>query len=119
MTTKHAALSWRAALALAFVLLQGLLVLRARFVEDRFFAWAPHDRQVEYRLSASVNGTALSSDELVERYGLLSHGWLSHASEDAHWTITTREARLPLVQRASVTLASRVNGHPWQTWTCP
>ena len=112
-------LTWRAALALVFVLLQAGLVLRSRFATDRFFSWAPHDRQIEYRIEGAVAGVPLSPEQVTYRYGLTPGGWLSHAAEDLQWTIAARETRLAPAQRAAVTMTYRVNGNPWKTWMYP
>jgi hypothetical protein len=112
-------LTWRAALALAFVLPQAAFVLRSRFAEDRFLSWAPHDRQIEYRIEGEVAGAGLTSAQLRVRYGAPAAGWLSHAIEDLQWTIRTREKRLPADRRGRVVLHYRINGHPWQRWSYP
>ncbi|MFO1448376.1 MAG: hypothetical protein U1F61_26810 [Opitutaceae bacterium] len=118
-TPRSFPLTWRAMLALGFVLVQAGFVVRSRFSTDRFLSWAPHDRQIEYRIEGSVGGSPLSPTQISSRYGLAATGWLSHAAEDLQWSITTRETRLSPGQRASVTLTYRVNGNAWKTWTYP
>ena len=112
-------LTWRGALALAFVLPQVFFVVRSRFADDRFLSWAPHDRQIEYRVECEVGGVPLTAAEVAARYRLTPGGWLSHAAEDLHWTIIAREKRLPVAQRGRVVMTYRVNGHAWQTWSYP
>jgi hypothetical protein len=109
----------RNVLALLFVALQALLVARARFVEDSFFSWAPHDRHVLYRIEYRVGGVGPPGDGAARRYGLPAEGWNSHAEGDLFWVIRTREERLPAAARAEVTVTYRVNGRDWQTWRYP
>ena len=112
-------LTWRAAFALAIVGVQAGFVLRARFSTDRFLSWAPHDRQIEYRVECEVGGVRLSQEKIARRYGLTPGGWLSHAIEDLQWTIATRETRLPPTKRATVILAYRINGKTQERWEYP
>lgn len=61
-------MNWRKTVVMSFLILQLLLIIRARFVPERWFCWAPHDTQVEYELTVFVNGRELGKDEIFARY---------------------------------------------------
>lgn len=107
-------------MAVSFIAAQAVLVARARFVPDRYFSWAPHDRQIEYRISGTAwDGTPIA-DVAQSRYGLAAEGWCSHAAEDLEWTIRAREQRTaPELRAREVMLTYRANGGPWKTWSAP
>ena len=59
---------WRTLLGATLLILQGGAIVRARFVDDRYFCWAPFDRQTRYSIAASVNGRPLTPAEIRARY---------------------------------------------------
>lgn len=108
----------RAAAATLFLLAQVAGVVRSRFVPESWFSWAPHDRQVEYRLEVTVDGRALSADEIAERYRMPAAGWNSHGVADLKDVVRRAEGR-GAAGATTVRLVYRDNGRPETTWTWP
>src|SRR6516165_4493546 len=52
--------------AIAFVHISGS--------DERYLAWAPNDYAVDYSISTSVHGRALTPEQVADRYGLPAHG---------------------------------------------
>ena len=61
-------------LAAAIILTQLGLMARARFFPERFFCWAPHDQQTEYRISATLDGEPIDPWGILRRYAFKSTG---------------------------------------------
>jgi len=82
----------------------------------RYFAWAPNDYVVQYRLTATVDGHRLSAAGVRGRYHLAPHGiWYfpaQHLVDDVQQYERTYGSR----DRVRVTLTYRLNGHAQRTW---
>ncbi len=109
-------ISWRAAVAVAFIAVQIGLIIRSQLIPEKFFSWGPHDRQVEYTITGSQGGQPLVDEEITVRYGMPAKGWNSHSEADIVWTVARRESRLPPQLRINVSVTHRANGGPWKTW---
>lgn len=110
---------WRSTLAIAFLLLQAALMVRAHVVGTRFFSWAPHDMQTEFFITATLDGRPLDDAAIRARYLLPSHGWDSHHWRNVASVLHAREARAAKTDHAQVHLRYRVNGRPPETWSWP
>lgn len=110
-------MTYRNAIAVIFLLAQLLGIVAARFMPHRYFAWAPHDVQVEYSITASRDGVSLDSGEIFERYRLRAHGWEVHAASHPPDIITRYERASD--DNVQVELRYRVNGGPLQYWRWP
>jgi hypothetical protein len=110
-------LNWREWIALAFLLAQCGGLVRMFFVEDRLFAWAPHDVRADYTVTATHNGVAMSQRAIHERYLLPKIDW--HAVGNLKLAIRIAEERQPPDQRWQVKLAIRKNLGPEIIWSYP
>src|SRR6185503_11237543 len=61
-------IQWKKALGIAFLIIQLLQIVHARFISERYFCWAPHDMQTEFELTVYVNGQELSPHEIYQRF---------------------------------------------------
>lgn len=90
----------------------------ARFVDTRYFGWAPHDAQYEYRIHATIDGARLSAKEIEARYRIPAEGIdpraIAHVQGLVRQYETTRA-----VERASVRIVWRKNGGPLRQWAYP
>lgn len=59
---------WRKATVIIFLAVQLVLVVAARFTDERAFCWAPHDQQTEFELTVFINGRELGQDEIDGRF---------------------------------------------------
>lgn len=60
--------SWNQRVGISFLIVQLALVGYARFVPERFFAWAPYDTHACYEVRVYVGGRRSSSEQVRERY---------------------------------------------------
>jgi hypothetical protein len=111
----------------SLLLIQGAMFVRARFVDSRYFCWAPFHSHARYAIDASVGGRALSADEIAVRYGIARLYWDAETRENwelntmAHVfdTIAATERLLPSDERAKVEVTYRVNGRQPERWQHP
>jgi hypothetical protein len=101
-------------LALAIVLAQAGGIVRMFFVEDRFFCWSPHDSRVDFTVTATHRGRAVSQNAIKRRYKLHRVDW--HAAGNVFKVIETAEGRRPEGRRWSVRTVYRVNLGPEEVW---
>jgi len=104
------------AIGIAVLAVQVGLVAYEHLGPTRYFAWAPNDYVVQYRLTATVDGHRLSAAGVRSRYHLAPHGiWYfpaQHLVDDVQQYERTYGSR----DRVRVTLTYRLNGHAQQTW---
>lgn len=110
-------LQWREWIAFAILLAQGVGLARIFFVEDRLFAWAPHDVRADYTVTATYNGVAMSQRAIHERYLLPTIDW--HAVGNLKLAIRVAEERQPPNKRWQVKLTIRKNLGPETIWHYP
>ena len=104
------------AIGIAVLAVQVGLVAYEHLGPTRYFAWAPNDYVVQYRLTATVDGHRLSAAGVRGRYHLAPHGvWYfpaQHLVDDVQQYERTYGSR----DRVRVTLTYRLNGHARRTW---
>ena len=84
----------RVTVGLGLVLTQLILVLAAHLstcCQERYFAWAPNDYSIDYRINATVNGRALTSAEVLDRYRLPQVGFYEDPLERLADVLRRRE----------------------------
>ena len=78
----------RTAIALVFLGLQVVMIVRARFDPHRYYCWAPHDQQTTYRYEVRIGGRLLTEREAVARYrdpwGISNPRAAEHANRFLH-----------------------------------
>jgi hypothetical protein len=117
----------RLAAGTSLLVMQVVFFVRARFVESRYFCWAPFHSEARYRIDATSGGRTLNDDEIARRYSLAHYYWDKGTRTD--WelntithvidTIRATEAALPAPERAAVTITYRVNGRQPEQWHSP
>lgn len=100
-----------------FLLFQIAMIVRARFDDDRYFCWAPHDSQNEYELILSLDGRQLRPEEVFDRYRIPMTGVDPRAIEHIKDIVRAGERRSAVA--ASVTLHYRTNGSERRSWSWP
>jgi hypothetical protein len=114
----------RTCLGVALLLVQVVLFARARFVDSRYFCWAPFHSEARYRIDVTVRGRPLDDGAIAERYRIRRLYWDERTRTDwelnaiAHVIDTVRatEEALPSDDRASVVVTYRVNGRGEERW---
>ncbi len=117
----------RVAAALGLLGLEIVQFVRARFMDSRYFCWAPFHSEARYRVDATVAGRALGDDAIARRYGSPRYyfdpktrtDWELNAIAHVTDTIRATEAALPPAARARVVVTYRVNGGAERRWSLP
>jgi hypothetical protein len=116
-----------AAIGVAILTMELGMFVRARFVNSRYFCWAPFHSEARYRIDATVRGGTLSDRDIATRYGIAPLYWDERSREN--WelnsiehvldAIAATEATYPESERASVDVVYRVNGRAPARWHYP
>ena len=108
----------RAAVAagVAVLALQVGLVVYEHLGPTRYFAWAPNDYVVQYRLTATVDGRHLWPAAVRRRYHLAPRGIWYFPAQHIIDDVQQYDRTYGSADRVRVTLAYRLNGHAQRTW---
>ena len=104
------------AIGIAVLAVQVGLVAYEHLGPTRYFAWAPNDYVVQYRLTATVDGHRLSAAGVRSRYHLAPHGIWYFPAQHLVDDVQQYERTYGSDDRVRVTLTYRLNGHAQQTW---
>ncbi len=86
------------------------MIVYARFTPARYYCWAPHDMQNEYAIFVTMNGKALTSEEVTRRYRIRQEGVDPRAIEHVIRLIDHYERTFGRDENAQVRLEYRING---------
>lgn len=109
----------RFAIGAGVLLAQVVMIGAARVHPIRFYTWAPYDSQNEYRMSIAVRGSALSADEVFERYRIPAVGLSPRSIYEVVSLAEYVERHYRPEDRAEVEIRYRTNGGPEQLWRWP
>ena|SRR5579871_272947 len=101
---------------LAVLACQLAFVVYEHLGPTRYFAWAPNDYVVQYRLAATVDGHALSPAAVRGRYHLAPHGIWYFPAQHIIDDVQQYERTYGRHDRVRVTLTYRLNGHAQRVW---
>ena len=104
------------AIGIAVLAVQVGLVAYEHLGPTRYFAWAPNDYVVQYRLTATVDGHHLSAAGVRSRYHLAPHGIWYFPAQHLVDDVQQYERTYGSGDHVRVTLTYRLNGHAQQTW---
>lgn len=109
----------RTVLAIALLVTQCCFVVAARFNDARYYCWAPHDAQNEYRIRVWVDGQELDRIAVEERYRLTTGGVDPRAIAHVIYSIRQYEKTYGKDDGARTLLEYTTNGGPLEQWTWP
>jgi hypothetical protein len=101
--------------ACAFIAFQLCTIGYARFVDTRYFAWAPFDAQNEYSIAVEIGGRALTPDEVRHRYRIQAADLESRSIAHIIGIVRYAEERY-YADGARVTISYTVNGVRKPDW---
>jgi hypothetical protein len=104
------------AIGIAVLAMQVGMVAYEHLGPTRYFAWAPNDYVVQYRLTATVDGHRLSAAGVRGRYRVAPHGIWYFPAQHLVDDVQQYERTYGSHDRVRVTLTYRLNGHARQTW---
>lgn len=107
-------LSWT--LGFGLLLFQVGGIVYARFVESRYFCWAPYDMQTQYRVAVNVNGEELNGKQIRERYRRSQAGSDNRSPQHLKDIFSQTDASYHPEDAVVVVLRYRVNGKEERTW---
>ena len=106
-----------AAIGIAFLAVEVLLVIHGVLTPGNHFAWGPHTTQIRFEMQVEVDGVPLSQRDAARRYGLAwSDRWEVHAIENVFQLIEQYEGTYGVDESAEITLRYRRNRGEWRVW---
>jgi hypothetical protein len=107
----------RFALGVLLLVLQVAGIVRGRFVDDRYFCWAPFDQVTRYSISVWVGDAALTPREIFRRYRREPVGVDNRAAY--HVLDVIERVERSAAEPARVVVRYRVNGREEREWRYP
>lgn len=101
---------------LVFFSLQIGGIFYSRFVEERFFCWAPFDQISLYEVRVELNGQSLYSQEINQRYNLPSTGRENRSIHNVFDIISQYEETYGKDESVSIKVTYRINGKAEEEW---
>jgi hypothetical protein len=109
----------RKIVGIGLLALQAGAVVHARFSSARYFCWAPHDSQTEYRIEAMASGEPLDDATLGRRYRFPPTGVEAYSSQHVLDIVRQYEETYGRDDEVRVVVRYRVNGGAPQEWRWP
>lgn len=110
---------WRFLLGATLLAAQAAAVVRGRFVDDRYFCWAPFDQQTQYHIYVSIAGEPLTDWQVSQRYRRPAAGVDNRAAVHLFDIIRRTEPLAEKWNRSKVVVEYQVNGGPMRVWRYP
>ena len=88
----------------------------ARFVESRYFCWAPYDIQTAYRVAVKVNGKDLKPEEIQARYRRPQAGRDNRSPQHLKDIFGQVDAQYHPEDQVEMVMLYRINGKEERTW---
>lgn len=100
----------------AFFLLQILGIIYSRFLDERYFCWAPFDQISYYEIIAEVNGVVFSPEEIQGRYNIPASGRENRSIHNVFSIIRQYEESYRIEDKAVVKVIYSTNGKAKEEW---
>ena len=110
---------WRIALGVLILAAQAGAIVRGRFVNDRYFCWAPFDQQTKYEIRIDIGREGLTHDQIRKRYRRPAEGVDNRSAHNLFDIITRAEQKFEKWGRSRVLVIYSVNGNDRQEWRYP
>jgi hypothetical protein len=88
----------------------------SRFVNTRYFSWAPYDQISFYTIEAEVNGLTLTAEEVSERYHIPSQGRENRSIDHLFVALSQYEETYGSMDVAHVKVRYQTNGGAQRRW---
>ena len=106
----------RRAIILAFFLIQVIGVVYSRFLEERYFCWAPFDQISYYEIRVEVNGVDFTQEQIQRRYNLQGNGRENRAIHNVFSIIKQYEDSYGKEEKVVGKVIYSTNGKAKEEW---
>lgn len=111
--------SWLHLAGAVFLVAQLGSILVSPFLQEKFFCWAPFDQHSLYAIEVTIDGRALSPEEIATRYRYPQSAWEVREIYNVISIVRQYEQTYGVDDDAQVSLTYRTNGRPERKWTWP
>jgi hypothetical protein len=101
---------------LTFFLAQVFGIIYARFLDVRYFCWAPFDQISTYVIEAEINGVVFTPGEIKKRYTLEASGRENRSIHNVFSIIRQAEESYGKGDRAAIRVIFSANGKEKEEW---
>lgn len=106
----------RKIIVLIFFLVQVFGIIYSRFLEVRYFCWAPFDQISNYEIKAEVNGVVYSPEQIRGRYNIQSNGRENRSIHNVFSIIRQYEESYGREEKSAVKVIYSTNGKAKEEW---
>lgn len=99
-----------------FFLLQVIGIIYSRFLDERYFCWAPFDQISLYEIKVEVNGVIYSKEQINRRYNLQGNGRENRSIHNVFSIIKQYEESYGREEKAVVKVIYSTNGKVKEEW---
>lgn len=101
---------------MAFFIAQVFGIIYSRFLEVRYFCWAPFDQISNYEIKAEVNGVVYSPEQIRGRYNIQNNGRENRSIHNVFSIIIQYEESYGREENAAVKVRYSTNGKAKEEW---
>ena len=98
------------------ILFQIAMMINARFVDARYFSFAPHDSQNEYQVDAVIDGKLLNDEAFYKRYRIKREHINPRAISHIRNILLQYENTYGKKNQSEITIKYQTNGGPMKYW---
>ena len=106
-------------LGILFLAAQLASICYARFIPEKFFAWAPYDQHSRYRIEVNLPSGSLAPRDVRRRYRYDDDGWETRNIANIISLVRQYERTYGAGDGARVRITYVTNGRTEQTWEWP
>lgn len=101
---------------MVFFIAQVFGIAYSRFLEERYFCWAPFDQISLYEINLAVNGVIFSPEEIKGRYNLQGNGRENRSIHNVFSIIKQYEETYGKEDKVVVKVIYSTNGKAKEEW---
>jgi len=106
-------------IGICFLLFQVVHSIYMTTQDSKNFFWAPHNTQIHFKLSGTINHEQVSELDLLNRFRLVhSQNWEAHSIKNIMDLIELFELQ-HLKDNSEILLNYSINGSPYEQWRYP
>lgn len=107
----------RRIIVLAFFAVQVFGIIYSRFLDERYFCWAPFDQISYYEIKLKVNGVVFSPEEIKGRYKISANGRENRSIHNVFSIVRQYESSYGKKDLAEVKVIYSTNGKAEEVWS--
>ena len=100
-----------------FFFLQVIGIAYSRFVDERYFCWAPFDQINYYKIKSIINGVELTSEQIKDRYHIPAEGQENRSIHNVFTLVSQYEKTYGNNDFSRIEISFQTNGKEVEKWS--